>query len=798
MRPWMVAALCLPASAIAADGVVKVPLQEWERMLDTAAASAERPPAPVPVLQVDRSIEGTFRKGVFTGTLLTRIWIPVGGGDLRVPILDATASIASVQLNGKTTSLLPEGGFYTVAIDEPGIHSIRVDFFSGREDDRFARRLQLALPPSGPTRLAVSVPEVDIESSLSQGAVTAERTESGGTRIEGQLDGRSQLDLTWKGRSLQAAVPVKMEVKEYTLFTLHEALVRGVAVLDTTVLEGETDRVAIQLPEAVEVVDVTGDAVLQWQTEPGKVVVLLRYLVSDQAQVKVHFQFPVNLDEPVPLHMPLPEAGVPFEGAIGVQGPAGLQAVVKTTTGAEALNELPTELANLTPNPLLLGFHFDDAPSVTLDVTRQAEVELTSTIVDEMEASTMLMEDGTEITKVQLRVRNNTRQYLATTLPEGAVLTHALIDGRPVRPAVSGTGSDEQLLFPLVQSERFADGAAQLWTVQYGDTLGGIADRFYSDPSQSSFILDNNRDQLSTEYDLTIGQVLKIPGRRGVQESSFVIELAWTRDGGDMGWFGGRNLVLPEVDADVVTATWHVYLPSAVLPLSFSANLTQYSEIRYDHFRRFRYFLRDALNWNTAWAGSGYDAGEGYKNILSRRKSIYQKESSKLIDAQEATSSFPLVGDRYRFKRLLPGREVPHIRVLWMFRSLIPAVRWLGFAAGAALVVKWLGNSAKGSRAAVLLGLVAMLVIAWHVEGVHRRLLWGVDAGLMWTLMRSRIPERWTEWIPPRQALLDQFRISTLVRLFVATVGLYALLGVPLLWSTAALGLLVWRVRRAS
>ncbi|MDP2305283.1 MAG: LysM peptidoglycan-binding domain-containing protein [Pseudomonadota bacterium] len=799
MRRWPAyfsLVLALPSAAFAAEGTATLPLDQWEGLLDAVEAAATRVPPPVPVLQVDRLVEGAFRRGVFTGTLTTRFVVPPGQADIRVPILDQGASIASVELDGKTTSLLSEAGFYTVAIDTPGAHTLRVAFFVGREDDRFARRLQLALPAAGPTRLTVWVPEEGIEAELAQGGVTALRSEAGGTRIEGQLDGRGAVDLAWKGQLQQAAGPVKLEAEEFAILTLHEALVRGVAVIDASILEGETDRIVLRVPEDVEIVDVLGDAVLQWQTEPGRVVVLLRYLVADSARVRVQFQFPVDLEQPVELKLPLPEEGVPFRGAIGVLGPAGLRAEVRSAEGAEALRDLPAELAALTTDPLLVGFDFHAAPAVVLNVARQAEVELTTTIVDNLEASTVLIEDGAEITKVQLRVRNSTRQYLSARLPPGAVLTHARIDGRPVRPALVTDAGGEALLFPLVQSERFAAGQTQTWTVREGDTLGGIADRFYSDPGQWSAILDGNNDQLGSPLDLAPGQQIRIPPRPGVavQESSFVIELAWTRAGPEMGWLGRRELTLPELDADVLDATWHVYVPDALVPLSFDANLTQYSDIRYDHLRRVRQFLDAAFGGNDAWAGGGYES------ILSRRKSIYQEEASRMVGAQEATSSFPLVGERYRFKRLLPGREVPTLSVTWLSRSLVPGVRWAGFTAAFALALAGLRG---GRRLGIAAGFAGLLVVAWYVEGVHRRIVWGVDVALIVSLvgaLRARAAVRSAEsgGFPGRRAIGDLVRLGTLGRIFLAVVALYLVLMVPLLWSTIALVVLALLARRSA
>jgi hypothetical protein len=776
------------SAALAADGAVTVPLSHWESMLDAAELAGEQAPPLVPWMQVDRTLSGSFRRGVFNGVLETRVYVPAGADDLRVPVLDDTASIARVSLDGRSTSLLPESGSYTVGIDTPGEHVVRVEFFTGREDDRFAQRLQLALPPSGPTRVSILVPDVDIDTTLTQGAVTALRQEAGSTRIEGQLDGRGQLDLSWKGQHRGEVLPVKAEARSWTLFTLHEALVKGVTELDTVVLEGETDRIALQLPEGVEIVDVSGEAVLQWRTEPGSLVVLLRYLVADRAKIRVSFQLPVDLEAPVVLRMPTPAADVPTTGAIGVQGPAGFTASVRSKSGAEELRDLPPELAAMTPNPLLLGFEVGGAPALELDVKREAEVELTSTAIDELEASTVLIEDGAEITRLQLHVRNQTRQYLSVRLPEGAVLTHARLDGSPMRPA---TAPDGALLLPLVQSERLSAGQTQTWTVRSGDTLDAIADRFYGDPSEWGRILDENRDQLYDMSALNPGQTIRIPPDRAgaLPERRFVIDLAWTRAGDAMGALGHRGLTLPEFDTDVGEVEWHVFVPDALEPLQFSGNLSAYSHIRYDHFRRLDQF------WDLVWRIDSAWAGGSYSNILQRRKAIYAAEIDDQRQAQEVSSAFPIVGERYRFKRMLPGREVPHLALTWVARDLLPVVRVGALLGAIALTLGFLG----GRRMRAGVGFVALLGVAWYVEGVHRRLLWGIDLALLAVLARAVWPglRDWLSTLTGR-GLLDLWTLGNLMRGLVFAFVLGGLCMAPLLWSSVALLSLTLAVRRAA
>lgn len=785
--------LAFLAYAVASDGSVSLPLDQWVQMLEQAQGAAVKPGPPARFLQLERTVEGEFRRGVFTGVLSARIRVLDAESGTRVPILGDTASIAKVELDGRRTSLLAEGGSYTVAIDSPGEHTVRVEFFVGQEDDRFARRLTLSLPPAGPTAISVLVPESGISAEMAHGTVTASRAEGQNTRILGQLDGAGSLDLSWKGSIATAGVEARTELREHVIFTLHEALVRGVAAFDVRVLEGEIDRMTFRVPDGVEIVDVRGDSVLQWRTEDGQVVVFCRWLVADRMQIAVHFQLPVEPGKPLSLAMPLPLGGPPLSGAVGVEGPAGFSATVLSAAGASAIRDLPPELAALTPNPLLLGFSIEGEPNIQLEVKREAEVALTTTSVDEMEAATLLIEDGATVTRLQLHVRNETRPWLAVKLPAGAVLTHARVDGRAVRPAAAADG--ESLLLPLPQSERYVSGASQTWTVRDGDTLDQLADRFYGDPSRWDDLLEQNMDVLGDARSLTVGQVIRVAPVEagGVAASRAVIELAWTQTGDPMGVLGRRTLTLPTVDAEVASVEWHVYVPSAFYTLHTGGNLAPWSHLRYDHIRRVRQFLNAAFGVQSAWAGTGYSS------ILSRRKSIYEQEVSQSGEMQEAAGNFPLVGERHRFRRMMPDDAVPTLSVTWVDAAGLGPIRLAALAAGAGLATAWAAG--KQRKMLLLAGVLGALFVAWYVQGVHRQLIWGADLGLLYVWIRGEsagIRKVWDQGPPSLAELLDAWTLGRIARFGLAATALGFLLIVPLLWSTLALVVLAWRSRRSA
>jgi nucleoid-associated protein YgaU len=792
------------------EGEVTLPAAEWEQLKEAVAALDRAEPPEVPVAPIDRRIEGVFKKGLLSANLVARFQVLTDQGHIRVPVLDGAASIGEVTLDGHRTSLLREGDFYTLGVDKPGRYEVKVRFFWGKEQDRFARRLAFRLPEAGPTEIQILIPEQDIDARLAHGALVAERAkDASGTELVGHIDPSGMFDLSWSRRlTHKSQEAVRLEAKLDTVLGIHEALVSGLMLLDYNVQEGETDRIDLKLPDEVEVVRVEGDAVLQWRTEAQKngkseLTVLLRYLAAGHLRIAVHYQFPADADKPVAIKMPLPTDGTPFVGAAGIQAPAGLKVDVAATDGARELSprDVPPDLTELSQSPLLYAFTFVEAPRLVLNVARHQEVELNSTLIDELQASSVVIESGMEVTKLKLRMRNNTRQYLSMHLPPGAILTHSLIDGQSVRPAViKDKVGREVLLLPLRQSERIG-GGERTHVVREGETLSDISNAYFSTPTEWHTILEGNKDQLGNGIELQTGQRLRIPNKKGavMEESSFVIEVAYKCQRTALGRFGRLGLELPELDVPTVGVTWHLYLPDAVSALAFDANLTQFSSLRYDPFRRLKSYLEMVVGTRHAWAGEF----RSYKNILSQRKVLWLADNDRRGGDEVVLSSFPLVGERYRFHRILLGKETPAIRLTYVARGWAGIARWVALLSAFGLA--WFLFAARRPPKAVawIAGAAALLLLlvgAHFFLGLHRRILWGVDLALIAALVR---PEA-TKLLRGALRLFEEpWRAIELVRMktLLLVVGLLTLVSLmlvfPLLLSSVALlALLVMRARQ--
>jgi hypothetical protein len=113
--------------------------------------------------------------------------------------------------------------------------------------------------------------------------------------------------------------------------------------------------------------------------------------------------------------------------------------------------------------------------------------------------------------------------------------------------------------------------------------------------------------------------------------------------------------------------------------------------------------------------------------------------------AETGADPFPLVGRRFRLRGVFLGTEPATVDLRWVTTPIAVLVRLLASvtaAIGAVVLTRTRGPSALVGAA--LASLVALLV-AHHVLGVHRALVWGVDAGLFLEFALAWIAgQRWT------------------------------------------------------
>jgi hypothetical protein len=92
--------------------------------------------------------------------------------------------------------------------------------------------------------------------------------------------------------------------------------------------------------------------------------------------------------------------------------------------------------------------------SLHISVARYAQQAVLMANIEEARYRVLLTKDGKSLVESRYAVRNNQRNFVKVTLPQGATLWSASLSGKPVRP---GSAPDGSLLLPLAKSRAGED-----------------------------------------------------------------------------------------------------------------------------------------------------------------------------------------------------------------------------------------------------------------------------------------------------------------------------------------------------
>ncbi len=136
-----------------------------------------------------------------------------------------------------------------------------------------------------------------------------------------------------------------------------------------------------------------------------------------------------------------------------------------------------------------------------------------ATATDDLRGDTYRIESGDTFASLAIRFYGDERYWIDIRQANPDVDPRSLQPGQDVRlPPPS------QVIGPRLAADTPApaptgpdDRGGRSYTVETGDTLTGLASRFYGDSSKFDLIYDANRDLLATPDRLTVGDTLQIP-----------------------------------------------------------------------------------------------------------------------------------------------------------------------------------------------------------------------------------------------------------------------------------------------
>ena len=519
-------------------GWVVIPVNEY-RVLRAKAYPTEPTPEPPPMdatlsrVDYDLHVLGDLATGTahLTVDVLKDGWV-------RVPI-PAGLLVREAQLEGHPLSLVPgekgkSGTHLAALLSHNGRSVLTLDVDVPVTSSTGEESLLLPSTESGVTRAEVQLARQGIDLQIGGGLLADKTEEAGDTKWLAYGRGNEALTFTWRKKTEDHHVelPLRLRGSLTQLTSLGEDSTAISAEVALEIAQGAAREVHIQLPEKITVNQVAGAIVADWQVKNGELAITFlegvehstRFVISGEARLPRDGLIDVPLLRLLNAERDTGGVAVEILGAGEIKGQKaqGLDEADASDLGAMVANR---------QSPALVAFRARAGEagamrSLSLNVARYDQQAVLMANVEEARYDVLISADGKELVQARYAVRNNQRNFVKITLPQGATVWSASLAGKSVRP---GQAPDGSLLLPLEKSRGSEDAPAFPVEILYLSKAGAWQDKGREKVTLPSLDLPISRTGMLVYYPPSF-KVNAEPGTFRTQEyqgpSSAVLELA--------------------------------------------------------------------------------------------------------------------------------------------------------------------------------------------------------------------------------------------------------------------------------
>ena len=456
-------------------GWVVIPVEEYQSLRARAFPSAVEPALP-PVdatltrVDYDLRIAGELATGraSLTVDVLKDGWVRVA--------IPSGLLVREAKLDGKLVSLVTptqgkSGGQLSAVLSHPGRAVLLLDIALPVTSGAGEESIVLPSTDSGVTRAVVELPQQGVDVKLAGGLLVEKPVPVAAPSVANQSKwlaygrGNEPLTFTWHRKldDHRLEQPLRLRGSLIQVLGLGEDLTSIYAEVNLEVNQGAAREVRIHLPENVNINQVSGAMVADWEMNPGELKVSFLEPVEQAARFVITGETPTAREGQiqVPLLRLLNTERESGGVAVEVLGAGEIKDVQSQGLESADASDLGEMVASR-QSPSLLAFQFrsGDAKvnrSLTINVARYAQQAVLVANVEEARYQVLMSREGKILVQARYAIRNNQRNFLKITLPEGATIWSATLAGKPVRPGESPDGS---VLLPLEKARAGDDAPA--------------------------------------------------------------------------------------------------------------------------------------------------------------------------------------------------------------------------------------------------------------------------------------------------------------------------------------------------
>jgi hypothetical protein len=260
----------------------------------------------------------------------------------------------------------------------------------------------------------------------------------------------------WNLSVATETVAAWMRAEIVDTFTINETLVSGRAVVRYDIANAPMKVLRVKVPSEFQNVEFTGQNIRS-QQQDGNI-----WSVELQSPIHGIYTLSVTWDMPRSSRTNTLElTGVSAEGveretgllAISAKAPLQVGEIAATDLQRVDTSDFPGWAGNPDNATALAYSYVRPDYKLALEVRRFDEAEVLQALVDSVQFTSVVADDGQMMTETSLSLKNNGRQYLEVQLPPGASVWSAFVAGQAVQPGQR----DGKILLP-VQSSGADDG----------------------------------------------------------------------------------------------------------------------------------------------------------------------------------------------------------------------------------------------------------------------------------------------------------------------------------------------------
>ena len=374
--------------------------------------------------------------------------------------------------------------------DKARIHTVNLEFLVPIETVEYYRKASFgALPvPKGLLKLTIDGTELDVTVEQGLGVEKSERLAR--TTMNCNLRPTSEIDVQWfrlsrsalqgrkkvtpddKGKSTPeepeipvSSLPSFVEAQIFQDVAIGEGRLEGTVTVDVNIHRKAIGSLLVKGPENtlehLELIE-QGDLVRDWRANKDSGQLQIEFKRNAEGKVRLFFRYYTDTKGQSSFTRTVPEfhiANIAREtGFIAVRRRTNVSIEqTKETKNLEAipLTSIPAKYRTEEVAKALLAYRYLKSPyELELKVTRFEDASVLTTMIDEVEASTLVAKDGNCLTKMQLNIRSRTRDPLEINLkPCGAAkMCEVLLNNKPASLSHRKDGGIEVSLADLTDT----------------------------------------------------------------------------------------------------------------------------------------------------------------------------------------------------------------------------------------------------------------------------------------------------------------------------------------------------------